>query len=70
MKGFALLFLLLATTAALAQAPTRVRGASFVPGTRADLKPGATIFAGARAEGDKLVAPRIVVRKDAVHPPQ
>lgn len=43
---------------------------SFVPGTRADLKPGATIFAGARAEGDKLVAPRIVVSKDGVHPPQ
>ena len=43
---------------------------TFVPGTRADLKPGATIFAGARAEGDKLVAPRIAVSKDGVNPPQ
>jgi hypothetical protein len=44
---------------------------TFVPGTRADLKPGETIFAGARPEGDgKFVAPRIVVSKDGVSPPQ
>lgn len=43
---------------------------TFVPGTKADLKPGATIFAGARAEGDKLVAPRIAVSKDGIDPPQ
>ena len=44
---------------------------AFVPGTRADLKPGETIFAGARVESDgKLVAPRIVVGKDGISPPQ
>lgn len=44
---------------------------NFVPGTRADLKPGATIFAGARVEGDgKFMAPRVVVSKDGVNPPQ
>lgn len=43
----------------------------FVSGTRADLKPGETIFAGARVESDgKLVAPRIVVGKDGISPPQ
>jgi hypothetical protein len=42
----------------------------FVPGTKDDLKPGETIFAGARVEGDKLVAPRIAVSKDGVKPPQ
>jgi hypothetical protein len=41
------------------------------PGTRADLKPGETIFAGARVEGDgKFMAPRVVVSKDGVKPPQ
>jgi len=44
---------------------------TFVPGTRADLKPGETIFAGARMDNDgKLVAPRIAVSKDGVKPPQ
>ncbi|MFN2645164.1 MAG: DUF5666 domain-containing protein, partial [Burkholderiales bacterium] len=44
---------------------------NFAPGTRADLKPGATIFAGARVEGDgKFMAPRVVVGKDGVNPPQ
>jgi len=44
---------------------------TFVPGTRADLKPGETIFSGARVEGDgKFVAPRVAVSKDGVKPPQ
>lgn len=44
---------------------------SFVPGSRADLKPGETIFAGARVEADgKFVAPRVSVSKDGVKPPQ
>jgi hypothetical protein len=44
---------------------------TFVPGTRADLKPGETIFAGAKVEGDgKFVAPRVAVSKDGVKPPQ
>ena len=44
---------------------------TFVPGNRADLKPGETIFAGARMDNDgKLVAPRIAVSKDGVKPPQ
>jgi hypothetical protein len=44
---------------------------TFVPGTKADLKPGETIFAGARMDNDgKLVAPRVVVSKDGVKPPQ
>lgn len=42
----------------------------FVPGTKDDLKPGAVVFSGARAEGDKLVASRIAVSKDGVNPPQ
>ena len=42
----------------------------FVPGSRADLKTGETIFAGARNEGGKLVAPRGAVSKDGVNPPQ
>jgi hypothetical protein len=42
-----------------------------VPGTRADLKPGETIFSGARVESDgKFVAPRVAVSKDGVKPPQ
>jgi hypothetical protein len=44
---------------------------TFVPGSRADLKPGETIFSGARVEGDgKFVAPRVAVSKDGVKPPQ
>jgi hypothetical protein len=44
---------------------------TFVPGTRADLKPGETIFSGARVEGDgKFVAPRVAVSKGGVKPPQ
>jgi hypothetical protein len=44
---------------------------TFDPGTRADLKPGETIFAGARMDNDgKLVAPRVAVSKDGVKPPQ
>jgi hypothetical protein len=44
---------------------------SFVPGSRADLKPGETIFSGARVESDgKFVTPRVAVSKDGVKPPQ
>jgi hypothetical protein len=44
---------------------------SFAPGTRADLKPGETIFSGARVEGDgKFMAARVAVSKDGVKPPQ
>jgi hypothetical protein len=44
---------------------------TFVPGTRADLKPGETIFSGARVEGDgKFMASRVAVSKDGVKPPQ
>ena len=44
---------------------------TFGPGTRADLKPGETIFTGARVEGDgKFMTSRIVVSKDGVRPPQ
>lgn len=44
---------------------------NFAPGSRADLKPGETIFAGAKVEGDgKFVAPRVAVSKDGVKPPQ
>ena len=44
---------------------------TFVPGTRADLKPGETIFSGARIEGDgKFMAARVAVSKDGVKPPQ
>jgi hypothetical protein len=44
---------------------------TFDPGTRADLKPGETIFAGARMDNDgKLVAPRVAVSKNGVNPPQ
>jgi hypothetical protein len=43
---------------------------TFVPGTRADLKPDETIFTSARQEGDKLLAQRIAVSKDGVKPPQ
>jgi len=43
---------------------------NFVPGTRADLKKGETIFTGARVDGDKLLAGRVAVSKDGVKPPQ
>ena len=43
----------------------------FGPGTRADLKPGAMIFTGARVADDgKFVTQRVVVGKDGVNPPQ
>ena len=43
---------------------------TFENGSRADLKPGETIFTGARNEGGKLVAQRVSVSKDGVNPPQ
>jgi len=44
---------------------------TFVPGSRADLKPGETIFSGAKVEGDgKFVTPRVAVSKGGVKPPQ
>ena len=44
---------------------------TFVPGSRADLKSGETIFSGARVESDgKFVTPRVAVSKDGVKPPQ
>jgi Domain of unknown function (DUF5666) len=43
---------------------------TFAPGSRADLKPGETIFTGARNEGGKLVTQRVAVSKDGVNPPQ
>ena len=43
---------------------------AFVPGSRADLKPGEFIFTTARNEGGKLVSPRVAVSKDGVKPPQ
>lgn len=44
---------------------------TFEPGTRADLKPGETIFSGARVEGDgRFVTQRIAVSKNGVKPPQ
>jgi hypothetical protein len=43
---------------------------TFEPGTRADLKPGETIFSGARVEGDgKFMTGRVAVSKDGVKPP-
>jgi len=42
----------------------------FVPGSRADLKPGESIFTIAGQQGDKLLAQRISVSKDGVRPPQ
>ena len=43
----------------------------FGPGTRADLKPGAMIFTGARVADDgKFMTQRVVVGKDGVNPPQ
>jgi hypothetical protein len=43
---------------------------AFVPGSRADLKPGEWIFTIAGQQGDKLVTQRISVGKDGVKPPQ
>ena len=43
---------------------------TFVPGSRADLRPGEHIFTSARSEGGKLVASRVSVSKDGVRPPQ
>jgi hypothetical protein len=43
---------------------------TFAPGTRADLKPGESIFTGAAQKDGKLVAQRITVSKDGVRPPQ
>jgi hypothetical protein len=43
---------------------------NFEPGTRADLKPGETIFSGARVEGDKFMTGRVAVSKNGVKPPQ
>jgi hypothetical protein len=43
---------------------------NFTPGSRADLKPGETIFSGARVEGDKFMTGRVAVSKDGVKPPQ
>jgi hypothetical protein len=44
---------------------------TFVPGSRADLKPGETIFSGARVGDDgKVSTQRVAVSKDGVHPPQ
>ena len=44
---------------------------NFDNGTKADLKAGESIFAGARMGDDgKFVAPRIVVSKNGVKPPQ
>jgi len=44
---------------------------TFVPGSRSDLKPGETIFSGARVGDDgKFMAARVAVSKDGVNPPQ
>ena len=43
---------------------------TFAPGTRADLKPGETIFTGAAQKDGKLLAQRVTVSKDGVKPPQ
>jgi uncharacterized protein DUF5666 len=44
---------------------------NFEPGSRADLKPGETIFTNARVEGDgKFMATRVAVGKNGVKPPQ
>jgi hypothetical protein len=44
---------------------------NFAPGSRADLKPGETIFSGARVEGEgKFMTHRVAVSKDGVNPPQ
>jgi hypothetical protein len=43
---------------------------TFAPGSRADLKPGETIFTSARNEGGKLATGRVAVSKDGIKPPQ
>jgi hypothetical protein len=44
---------------------------TFGPGSRADLKPGAMIFTGARVGDDgKFMTQRVVVSKDGINPPQ
>jgi Domain of unknown function (DUF5666) len=43
---------------------------TFAPGSRADLKPGETVFTGAAQKDGKLVAQRVTVSKDGVNPPQ
>jgi hypothetical protein len=44
---------------------------NFAPGSRADLKPGETIFSGARVGDDgKFTTGRVAVGKDGVKPPQ
>lgn len=43
---------------------------TFVPGTRADLRPGEWIFTVAGRKGEQLFAQRIAVGKDGVKPPQ
>ena len=44
---------------------------NFAPGSRADLKPGETIFSGARVGNDgKFMTQRVAVSKDGVKPPQ
>ena len=43
---------------------------TFAPGTRADLKPGESIFTGAAQKDGTLVAQRVTVSKDGVNPPQ
>ena len=44
---------------------------NFVPGSRADLKRGESIFTGARVESDgKFSTARVAVSKDGVKPPQ
>ena len=44
---------------------------TFAPGSRADLKPGETIFSGARVEADgKFATQRVAVSKNGVKPPQ
>jgi hypothetical protein len=42
---------------------------AFDPGSRADLKPGETIWTNARQEGDKIIVERLNVSKDGVRPP-
>jgi hypothetical protein len=42
---------------------------AFVPGTRADLKPGEWIFTIAGQKGDQLFTQRIAVSKDGIKPP-
>jgi hypothetical protein len=42
---------------------------AFDPGSRADLKPGETIWTNARTEGDKIIVERLNVSKAGVKPP-